>query len=177
MYDIPTYNHSKPKNDPTNRVSIFYAAAKISLAGSILGWLLLRGAEYGLKDTHSAGLVLGLGAVTVVVDIVCFVLGVFALCGMLKYGMHGILVRAVCGILISGMFLGMFGVGFARGFQAALKQRQLVARARTTSDQSGNGPDQKSSDGSTSAKGLNSPDAGVNARVARRKTGFPQIRQ
>ena len=173
MQNIRTYNHSKPKNDPTNRVFIFYAAAKISLAGSILGWLLMQGAGYALKDAHNAGLVLGVGAVTVVIDVVCLGLGIFALCGMLKYGMRGILVRAVCGILISGMFLGMFGVGFARGFQAALKQHQLIARARATPDQPGDGPNRKSANGSNSTTDPNSPDAGVNVPGSRTQNGLP----
>jgi hypothetical protein len=173
MQDIPTYNHSKPKDDPTDRVSMFYVAAKISLLGPILCALLLRGAEYGLKDTNSARLLLGLGAVTVVVNVVCFALGIFALGGILRYGMHGILVRAVLGILLSGLFLGLFGAGFVRGFQAALKQHQMIARARATSEQSGNGPDGEPASGSNSARGINLADKAANIPGGKPQNGLP----
>ena len=130
-------------------------------------------AEYGLKGTNSIGLLVGLGAVTVLVNVACFALGVFALCGIFRYGMHGILVRAVFGLLLSGLFLGMFGAGFVRGFQAALKQRQLIARARTTSGQPGSGADQEPADGSNSAKGNNSPETTANIPGGNAQNGLP----
>jgi len=154
MNDIPTYNHSKPEEPAADRPSIFHIAAKVAFLGVILGNVFLRAVAYGMKDTHSVALLVGLGGATLLLNISCLILGVFALCGIFRYGVHGILIRGVLGILISGLLLGAFGVGFVHGFQAALKRSQMMVRARTTPEQSG----KEIGSSSDSNNNANSPD-------------------
>ncbi len=122
MYDIPTYDHSKPEIQEESGPTFFHHAAKFSLWAPPLATFFCMGIEHAVKGEHGRWpvlLCLGTGGLVMSLFLASFVLAIIALCGMGKHGTDGILVRAVSGLIISTLLSGIFLINFVHGFQAA----------------------------------------------------------
>src|ERR1700722_7950467 len=120
MNGIPTYNHSKPDVETESKPSFFHYAAKISLFAPVLSLLFITSLTYGLCSVDGpwvALVIAGLGLIAPVICFGSFVLAIIALAGMTRHGKEGILVRALLGLVISTLLLGIWGIGFVHGFQ------------------------------------------------------------
>jgi hypothetical protein len=79
-------------------------AAKFSMWAPLILILINMAARMaGLDDS----VLMAIGGVAAISYVVAFILGIVALFGIRKHGRHGILVRAVLGILINGLILGL----------------------------------------------------------------------
>jgi hypothetical protein len=130
MYDIPTYDHSKPATQDESGPSFFHRAAKMSLLVPLLALIFSFGVTHAVKGEQGqwVGIVtLVTGGLIAFLYVASFVLGIIALCGIPKHGTEGILIKALCGIVLNLFFLAIMGAGFIRGFETALKNHKALA--------------------------------------------------
>jgi hypothetical protein len=60
-----------------------------------------------------------------------FALGIIGLCGMKQHGPQGILGKSIAGLIINGLLIFLFGVGFAAGLNKGIKSRQFAGNLKT----------------------------------------------
>jgi hypothetical protein len=140
MYDIPTYDHSKPEIQEESGPTFFHHAAKFSLWAPPLAAFFCMGIEHAVKGEHGRWAVLlclGTAGLVMFLFLASFVLAIIALCGMGKHGTDGILVRAVSGLIVVTLLSSIFVINFVHGFQtafhAATQDRKAVAAVTETS--------------------------------------------
>ena len=75
------------------------------------------------------------GMVCFLLIVIGFVTSILGLCGISQHGSRGILGKSIAGLLISTLLLCLFGAGFIKGFNKALKSRQLTQNLNTTAQE------------------------------------------
>lgn len=129
MYDIPTYDHSKPDLEPEFKPSFYHYAAKISLFAPVLSLIFIKSLVYGLKDVPPPWgtlITAALGFLLAFIFLVSLALALVALAGIPRHGTEGILVRSLLGMLVSLVLLGIWGMNFVHGFRTALQNRKAA---------------------------------------------------
>jgi len=112
----------------------------LTILAGVLGYVVTHTlSETAAGDPSTRYVKLGTGLVCCLMVLASLILGIIALCAIPKHGSEGILKPALLGVIISIVFLSLFGSGFVRGYQnsrarAALDDQVKKIRARDRMD-------------------------------------------
>jgi hypothetical protein len=121
-------------NDPFDRQKdagspdFFYGCARLSIWVPIICSILCKGVLSATEDVQGdtrRWIALGLGAIFIISMLAGIALAIIALCGISRFGSHGILGRAVSGLVLSFFLLSCFGIGFLHGHQSRVLARTM----------------------------------------------------
>lgn len=119
------------------RNSFAQQAASYSLLAPVL-MILVGAAAHGITHAGTAvprvaWILIGLAELSLTVS--GLVLGIVALCGISRHGTRGLLGRGIAGVILNGILLALFAIGFTVGLGKGLQSRQFDQTLRSTEEQ------------------------------------------
>jgi hypothetical protein len=75
------------------------------------------------------------GGVCLMLIVAGFAMGIVGLCGVKQHGSRGILGKSIAGLVINGLLLFFFVVGFMAGLGKGIKSRQFTRDLKTTAQE------------------------------------------
>ena len=132
MNPPPILQSPPPLPKPPGK-SFAHQAALGSLLAPLLAVLVSVAARTSEQTVPGPRMVpVMVGVVCLILIITGFVMGIAGLCGIKQQGPRGILGRSIAGLIINGLLLFFFVVGFMAGLGKGIKSRQFTRDLKTT---------------------------------------------